>query len=101
MARAPSSGGKTRLAAHLPEARLRTLRAALLADTLQTISVVADVDRVVFFTPADAGAEIRVVSAAPLPCVAQTGADLGARMRAALEYLLQKRRCEAAILVGT
>jgi glycosyltransferase A (GT-A) superfamily protein (DUF2064 family) len=33
--------------------------------------------------------------------VAQTGADLGARMRAALEYLLQKRSCEAAILVGT
>jgi hypothetical protein len=101
MARAPSSGGKTRLAAHLPEARLRTLRAALLADTLQTISAVPDVERVVFVTPADRGAEIRGLSAAPLPCVAQTGADLGGRMCAALEYLLHARGCEAAILVGT
>jgi rSAM/selenodomain-associated transferase 1 len=101
MTRAPSSGGKTRLAAHLSEDRLRTLRAALLADTLQTVSAVPDADRVVFFTPADGGAEIRLLSAAPLPLVAQTGADLGARMRAALEHLLQARSCEAAILVGT
>jgi len=36
MARAPSSGGKTRLAPHLSEHRLRALRRALLADTLRT-----------------------------------------------------------------
>ena len=38
MARAPSSGGKTRLAPHLSESRLRALRRALLADTLHTAS---------------------------------------------------------------
>jgi rSAM/selenodomain-associated transferase 1 len=101
MTRAPSSGGKTRLAPHLSAARLRRLRAALLADTLETVSAVPDVDAVVFFTPADGGAEIRVLLATPLPCVAQTGADLGARMRAALEHLLEAPSCEAAILVGT
>jgi rSAM/selenodomain-associated transferase 1 len=36
MARAPSSRGKTRLAPHLSESRLRALRRALLADTLRT-----------------------------------------------------------------
>jgi rSAM/selenodomain-associated transferase 1 len=38
MARAPSSGGKTRLAPHLSEHRLRALRRALLADTLRTVT---------------------------------------------------------------
>jgi rSAM/selenodomain-associated transferase 1 len=37
MARAPSSGGKTRLAPHLSENRLRALRRALLVDTLRTV----------------------------------------------------------------
>ena len=37
MARAPSSGGKTRLAPHLSEHRLLALRRALLADTLRTV----------------------------------------------------------------
>jgi len=101
MARAPASAGKTRLAPHLSAIRLRTLRAALLADTLQTISSASSVDGVVFFTPADGEGEIRALSAATLPSALQTGADLGERMRAALEHLLHARGCDAAILVGT
>jgi rSAM/selenodomain-associated transferase 1 len=37
MARAPSSGGKTRIAPYLSESRLRALRCALLADTLRVV----------------------------------------------------------------
>ncbi len=100
MARAPSSGGKTRLTPHLSEDRLRSLRGALLADTVETIAAVRDIDAVLFFTPVEGAREIGDFASA-LPCVAQTGDDLGERMRAALEHLLQVRGCEAAILVGT
>ena len=100
MTRAPSSGGKTRLSPHLSEDRLRTLRGALLVDTVQTISAVRDIDIVLFFTPVQGAREICEFVPA-LPCVAQTGDDLGERMRGALEQLLQVRGCEAAILVGT
>jgi len=40
MARAPSSGGKTRLAAHMSDGRLLALRRALLADTLRILTSV-------------------------------------------------------------
>ena len=41
MARAPSSGGKTRLAPHLSADRLLALRRALLSDTLRTLTSVS------------------------------------------------------------
>jgi rSAM/selenodomain-associated transferase 1 len=101
MARAPSSGGKSRLASHLSSTRLCALRQALLVDTIQTIEAVPDVAAVLFFTPAEDEAEIRTLSPPAWRCVAQTGGDLGERMRAALAYLLQLPGFEAAILVGT
>jgi hypothetical protein len=124
MARAPSSGGKTRLAPHLSENRLRELRRALLADTLRTAGdlppslasstgelppsrfsatagqVGGPGEVVVFVEPGDASAEVEALSATPVTCVPQVAGDLGRRMCAAVRYLLQTLDCDAAILVG-
>jgi uncharacterized protein len=103
MARAPSAPGKTRLAPHLPAARLAALRAALLADTLDVLGAAAragTVDVVLFFTPAGAEAEVAAVTSHPFPCACQTAGDLGQRMRSALEELLGPRGYGRAMLVG-
>jgi rSAM/selenodomain-associated transferase 1 len=125
MARAPSSGGKTRLAPHLSEHRLRALRRALLADTLRTagdlppslassrselppsrfratagqVGVASDV--IAFVEPGDASGEVAALSATPLVCVPQVEGDLGRRMHAAFAHLLETLNCDAAILVGS
>jgi rSAM/selenodomain-associated transferase 1 len=110
MARAPSSGGKTRLAPHLSENRLRELRRALLADTLHTASNLRPrqeppspplAEVIVFVEPGDACAEVNALSATPVTCVPQVAGDLGRRMCAAVTYLLQTLNCDAAILVGS
>lgn len=125
MARAPSSGGKTRLAPHLSEHRLLALRRALLADTLRTVSDLppslasnrSELRRgkplgretpsplpgevIVFVEPGDASAEVEALSAGPIVCVPQTAGDLGRRMCAAFEHLLKRLQCDAAILVGS
>jgi uncharacterized protein len=100
MARAPSAGGKTRLAPHLAPARLAALRVALLADTLQVVAAVRDVDVTVFFTPADGESEIAALTGLPLSLVPQPDGDLGQRMRSALEYLIDARGHREAVLVG-
>ena len=100
MARVPSAGGKSRLAPHLSDRRLCTFREALLLDTIETVSGIADADTVVFFTPASGEQEIGALSRGLL-CIPQTGEDLGARMHAALDHLLRLRGCDAALLVGT
>jgi len=86
MARAPSSGGKTRLAPHLTASRLTALSAALLADTLHALEHVPDVT--IFFTPDDMEADIASVCAGAISRVPQGGGDLGARMLRALQFLL-------------
>jgi rSAM/selenodomain-associated transferase 1 len=100
MARAPSSGGKTRLAPHLSESRLHALRRALLADTLQTAARNGRTP-IVFVDPGGASAEIEALSATPVTCVPQVVGDLGRRMCAAFTYLLQTLNYDAAILVGS
>jgi rSAM/selenodomain-associated transferase 1 len=99
MARAPSSGGKTRLAPHLSPARLTSLRTALLADSLFALGGLPGLT--VFFTPDEAEQEIASLCGAAVPCVAQGAGDLGARMVGALQHLLRGGRCDAAILVGS
>src|SRR5256885_11283480 len=101
MARVPSVGGKSRLAPHLSDRRLSTFREALFLDTIETVMGLAEADAVVFYAPVEAEDEIRALSSVSLPCVPQVGADLGGRMRAALDHLLRARGCEAAMLVGT
>src|SRR5262245_61928423 len=63
MARAPSAPGKTRLAGHLSEPRLRALRVALLADTLRFVCGLSDVDRWIVFTPDEGREEISLLAA--------------------------------------
>lgn len=101
MARAPSSEGKSRLAADLSTDRLAALRKAFVADTLQTVCATPDVDVVIFVTPAGSEAEIRDCSPQPVPVLPQHGADLGERMLNAFRELFDARRYDAAMLVGT
>jgi uncharacterized protein len=99
MARAPSSLGKTRLAPHLAPDRLRALRAALLADTLRAVENLPDV--FIFFTPDEAEQEMASLAGGAMSRVPQCAGDLGARMLGALQYLLDDRQYEAALLVGS
>jgi rSAM/selenodomain-associated transferase 1 len=99
MARAPSAIGKTRLAPHLSPDRLRALRAALLADTLRAVESLPDV--FIFFTPDEAEQEVASLAAGAMSRMPQCAGDLGARMLGALRYLLDDRKYEAALLVGS
>lgn len=99
MARAPSSGGKSRLAPHLSPPRLAALRAALLADTLLVADRLSDVT--IFFTPDEAEHEIAAASPSTMRREPQGAGDLGVRMLRALRHLLDTRPCDAAILVGS
>jgi len=99
MARAPSAPGKSRLSADLSAARLATLCAALLADALDLLARCAAADRFVFYTPASADLSPFEATAAEL--APQRGADLGERMSAALEDLIDCRGYDGAILIGT
>ncbi len=138
MARAPSSGGKTRLVPHLSEGRLLALRRALLADTVGALSFVPardlppslasnrdelppsrfratagqvgwaslpagrdGYDVIVFVEPGDACGEVEGLSGRPVVCVPQTAGDLGRRMCAAFEHLLEALNYDAGILVGS
>jgi hypothetical protein len=98
MARAPSSGGKSRLAPHLSSSRLASLRVALLADTLSALADLPDVT--IFFTPDDAEPEIAALAGPGKRLVAQGAGDLGIRMHRALQFLLHVTP-DAAILVGS
>jgi rSAM/selenodomain-associated transferase 1 len=99
MARAPSSIGKTRLAPHLSPDRLRALRAALLADTLRAVESLRDV--FIFFTPVEAEQEIASLAGNGMSRVPQCAGDLGARMLGGMRHLLEDRKYEAALLVGS
>ena len=112
MARAPWSGGKTRLSPHLSPARLAALRAALLIDTLHALGPLDNVT--VFFTPHAAEQEIASLCGTAISRVPQGEGDLGARMLRALQHLLVTSgagfpdsscaglpACESAILVGS
>lgn len=98
MARAPSSGGKSRLAPHLSSSRLAALREALLADTLTALADLADVT--IFFTPDDAEQEIAALAAPAMRLVPQGRGDLGIRMLHALRVLLSAAP-DGAVLVGS
>ena len=101
MARAPTSGGKTRLAPHVPADRLIALRSALLADTVATVEHTTGISPFLFFTPESCAAELTPFVGPVTTSVAQRGSDLGDRMRHALTHLLVVRAFGGAILVGT
>ncbi len=102
LARAPSTGGKTRLAADVSPQRLADLRGALLADAIDLVARTPGIDPFLFCTPTGdaAVAGVRSLAGPDLPILAQRGEDLGARMCSATEDLLG-RGYDAAILIGT
>jgi rSAM/selenodomain-associated transferase 1 len=102
MARAPSSGGKSRLGTGVSPSRLTALRTALLADTLDVVGRAADLfglDTTIFATPRDGAAEILNLSDRLWSAASQSEGDLGERMRAALAHLIDGG-ATSAILVG-
>jgi rSAM/selenodomain-associated transferase 1 len=101
MARAPSSPGKTRLASHLSEPQLHSLRSAMIADTLSVVASVPFADVFVFLTPDDGASELESLSSRPLRLIPQVAGDLGARMKAAFRHLMGDSAYRAAILVGS
>ncbi len=102
IARAPSAGGKSRLAPHVAAARLHALRVALIADAIELVGSTGEhFDPYVFFTPEDGRAEIQTLVRGKATLVAQQGRDLGERMSRAVERLLVDDRHRCAVLVGS
>lgn len=98
MTRAPSSGGKSRLGAHLSPERLASLRTALVADAISIASASGFHVRV-FVTPSGCVDELRAM-APGIECRPQRGEDLGARMANAIAEVLRDG-FDAAIVIGT
>ena len=103
MARAPSdAGGKTRLVRALGVGSDpgTALRRAILLDTLEAIRPVDGVDRVLLFTPNDAGGEIADIAGDAGPLLPQRGETLGERLEHAFTDLFALGYAAAA-LVGS
>jgi rSAM/selenodomain-associated transferase 1 len=98
MARAPSSGGKSRLIRELGTRDGAGLRTALLRDTFAAVAPI-DAQKAVLYTPLDGEAEIRRVTPFEAMFLAQRGATLGDRMRNGVSDLLA-RGFGRVVLVG-
>jgi rSAM/selenodomain-associated transferase 2/rSAM/selenodomain-associated transferase 1 len=100
LARAPSSGGKTRLFAAIGIEPDTSLSTALLLDTVTAIEGVPRTDRALVYTPIAARAEVERVVSKSWTCLAQRGGDLGQRMAAAFEDL-HRLGYDEIVLVGS
>lgn len=98
VARAPSSGGKSRLFAELGVPPDRSLLEALLLDTIDGAAT-PDAQTVIAVTPASACDEVRTLCA-NVPVVAQEGGDLGERMHGVMAQLF-RRGAAAVALIGS
>jgi rSAM/selenodomain-associated transferase 1 len=87
MARAPSSGGKSRLIRDLGTSDGEGLRVALLRDTFESISAL-ECSKAVLLTPPEREAELRALTPFPALFLPQRGATLGDRMREGAHDLL-------------
>ena len=98
LARAPSAGGKTRVASGFPESRATQLREALFLDTLDSARALG-VPVTIFGTPSELNDELRVL-ARGLPVLPQSEGDLGARMHAAFTCLFGQG-ARHVVLIGS
>ncbi|MBA2305549.1 MAG: TIGR04283 family arsenosugar biosynthesis glycosyltransferase [Acidobacteria bacterium] len=87
LARAPSSGGKSRLFQSLGIEPDPALTTALLSDTLSAIERAPRVDRALIYTPAGSRPEIESATRRDWTYIAQCRGDLGDRMAAAFQDL--------------
>jgi rSAM/selenodomain-associated transferase 2/rSAM/selenodomain-associated transferase 1 len=100
MARAPWSGGKTRLGAGLDPAAHAELKRALLLDTFDVLAAVQDVGHVVACEPADACEGMRELTGPGADVIAQRGSDLGQRIRHVVEDVFRLGP-ESVVVIGS
>lgn len=99
MAKQPLPGrAKTRLSPPLSPEEAAALAECLLRDTLDLMAAVPEVSRVIAYHPPEAGGYFAAIAPAGFRCLAQVGADLGARLDHALaSCLAEGHGCAAAI----
>jgi rSAM/selenodomain-associated transferase 2/rSAM/selenodomain-associated transferase 1 len=100
MARAPWSGGKTRLAPALSEGAHAALRHALALDTLDVVTSLPDVQHIVACEPADACEPMRALVGPQVDVLAQRGDDLGQRLRHVFEDVF-RLGAESVVVIGS
>jgi len=100
MARAPWTGGKTRLAPALTEAGHAALRHALFLDTLDVVTSLRSVQHIVACEPADACERMRELVGPSVDVLAQRGSDLGQRLRHVFEDVF-RLGAESVVVIGS
>jgi rSAM/selenodomain-associated transferase 2/rSAM/selenodomain-associated transferase 1 len=100
MARAPWTGGKTRLALGIDHRQHADLRLALFLDTLDVVTSVAQVEPVIACEPADASERVRELVGPAIDVLAQRGADLGQRMAYVFEDVF-RLGVDSAVVIGS
>ncbi len=100
MARAPWTGGKTRLAVPVDDACHADLRRALLLDTLDVLTSYASVGHIIACEPAEACEQMRELAGPAIDVIAQRGADLGQRMKYVFEDVM-RLGVESIVVVGS
>jgi rSAM/selenodomain-associated transferase 1/rSAM/selenodomain-associated transferase 2 len=100
MARAPWTGGKTRLAVPVDDAAHADLRRALFLDTLDVLTAYEGVEHIVACEPAEACEQMRELAGPAVDVVAQRGADLGQRLSCVFEDVM-RLGVESIVVVGS
>lgn len=100
MARAPWTGGKTRLAVDSNEAAHAALRHALFLDTLDTVRSVPNVEHIIACEPAHECERMRELVGPAVDVIAQRGDDLGRRTTHVFEDAF-RLGCESVVVVGS
>ena len=98
MARAPWTGGKTRL--HIDEPAHGVLRRALLEDTLDVARSISAADLMIACEPADEVRRMRQLAGSECEVVGQSGASLGDRLIHAFDNAF-RRGYRSVIIIGS
>jgi rSAM/selenodomain-associated transferase 1 len=100
MARAPWTGGKTRLAVPVDDAGHADLRRALFLDTLDVLTAYAGVEHIIACEPPEACEQMRELAGPAVDVIAQRGADLGQRTKCVFEDVM-RLGVESMVVVGS
>jgi len=100
MARAPWTGGKTRLGVVADDTSHAELRCALFLDTLDAVTAVSGVEHMVACEPADASERMCDLVGPAIDVIAQRGRDLGERLTHVFEDVF-RLGCETVVVVGS
>jgi rSAM/selenodomain-associated transferase 2/rSAM/selenodomain-associated transferase 1 len=100
MARAPWTGGKTRLGMVADEAAHAKLREALFLDTLDVVTSLPNVEHIIACEPASECERVRDFARAPADVIAQRGSDLGQRLTYVFEDVF-RLGMESVVVIGS